>query len=229
MVTKKILRNTLTAVLVGSTLLCACTKEETYSLHEENEDKGTENVGISDDSNPFSEDAYDLTGSWHLDSSWNNLSEFPDLFDCYAEFGASMEISRSGQISWYIGAEGGEGTFKVEGSILTASISRTVDQSRVTTEFDILRDGDEVYLGMHWTNGIVFWNWSDDDSANLSGEEHPVATGKNVVKLVNLQEDETTVYQLDDGRYMDRTNKVFIFDGVETWKDENGVEWNEKI
>ena len=138
MVTKKMLRNTLTTTLAVSLLLCACTKEEINSLHEENEDKGTENVGISDDSNPFSEDAYDLTGSWHLDSSRNDLSEFPDLFECYAEFGASMEIGRNGQISWYIGAEGGEGTFVVDGSMLTASILRSVDQSRMTTEFDIV-------------------------------------------------------------------------------------------
>lgn len=45
--------------------------------------------------------------------------------------------------------------------------------------------------------------------------------------LVNLRGDTTTVYKLADGRYMDRTNTVYTFDGVDTWTDESGVEWNE--
>ena len=45
--------------------------------------------------------------------------------------------------------------------------------------------------------------------------------------LVNLRGDTTTVYKLADGRYMDRTNTVYTFDGVDTWIDESGVEWNE--
>ena len=80
-----------------------------------------------------------------------------------------MEIRSSGQMSWFIGAEGGEGTFVVDGSLLTASLTRTVDESHMTTDFDILRDGDEVYLGMYWGEETVFWIWGDDDSANLSG------------------------------------------------------------
>ena len=99
----------------------------------------------------------------------------------------------------------------------------------MTTEFDILRDGDEIYLGMHADNGIVFWNWGDDGSTDLSGEDTERYPGENVVELVNLRGDKTTVYKLDDGRYMDRENKIYIYDGVETWTDENGVEWNEIV
>lgn len=175
---------------------------------------------------PFQVSAAELAGPWHLDGVRNDLSNFSDLFECYAEFGARMEIRSGGQLSWYIGAEGGEGTCSVNGSLLTAELSRTVDKCPMTTEFDILRDGDEIYLGMHWTNGVVFWNWGDDESANLSGDNSP---GENVVELVNLRGDETTVYKLDDGRYMDRTSTVFIFDGVDTWTDENGVEWNKTV
>jgi hypothetical protein len=96
------------------------------------------------DSVPVNANAPDLTGLWHLDPSRNNLSEFPSLFECYGEFGASMEIRSSGQMSWYIGAEGGEGTFSIDGSLLTASLARTLDESNMTTEFDILHDGDEI-------------------------------------------------------------------------------------
>ena len=45
--------------------------------------------------------------------------------------------------------------------------------------------------------------------------------------LVNPRGDTTTVYKLADGRYMDRTNTVYIFNGVDTWTDESGAEWNE--
>lgn len=52
---------------------------------------------------------------------------------------------------------------------------------------------------------------------------------KDVVELVNLKGDETTVYLLADGRYMDRTDTVYIYDGVDTWTDESGAEWNEVV
>ena len=193
---------------------------------------GTDEPGLSVESNAesgpaaFVVSAAELNGPWHLDPYRNDLSVFSSLFDAYAEFGARLEISSGGQLSWYIGAEGGEGTCSVDGSLLTAELSRTVDECPMTTEFDILHDGDEIYLGMHWTNGVVFWSWGDDESANLSGDNSP---GENVVELVNLRGDETTVYKLDDGRYMDRTSTVFIFDGVDTWTDENGVEWNKTV
>lgn len=196
---------------------------------------GTDESGLSVESNaesgpaPFEVSAAELNGPWHLDPDRNDLSGFSSLFDAYAEFGASMEIRSGGQLSWYIGAEGGEGTYSVDGSLLTAELSRTADDNPMTTEFDILHDGDEVYLGMHWTNGIVFWSWGDDDSANLSGAGSLLFPGENVVELVNLRGDETTVYKLDDGRYIDRTSTVFVFDGVGTWTDENGAEWNKIV
>lgn len=51
--------------------------------------------------------------------------------------------------------------------------------------------------------------------------------GPDTAMFVNLRGDTTTVYKLADGRYMDRTNTVYTFDGVDTWIDESGVEWNE--
>ncbi len=53
--------------------------------------------------------------------------------------------------------------------------------------------------------------------------------GKDVVELVNLRGDETTAYKLADGRYMDRIDRIFLFDGVDTWTDEGGAEWNEIV
>ena len=58
---------------------------------------------------------------------------------------------------------------------------------------------------------------------------HGVYNGEDVVELVNLRGDTTTVYKLADGRYMDRTERIFVFDGTETWTDEEGVQWNETV
>ena len=51
----------------------------------------------------------------------------------------------------------------------------------------------------------------------------------DVEELVNQRGDETTVYLLADGRYMDRTNAIYIYDGKDTWTDESGVEWNKVV
>ena len=51
----------------------------------------------------------------------------------------------------------------------------------------------------------------------------------DVEELVNQRGDETTVYLLADGRYMDHINAVYIYDGKDTWTDESGVEWNKAV
>ena len=53
--------------------------------------------------------------------------------------------------------------------------------------------------------------------------------GADVVEIVNLRGDETTVYKLVDGTYMDRINRRFTYNGTDTWTDEDGVEWNEAV
>lgn len=71
---------------------------------------------------------------------------------------------------------------------------------------------------------------SDINNSEIADDTHTdTYPGPDVAEIVNLKGDETTVYKLVDGRYMDRVNAVFIFDGVDTWTDENGVEWNEIV
>lgn len=53
--------------------------------------------------------------------------------------------------------------------------------------------------------------------------------GADVVEIVNLRGDETTVYKLADGTYMDRIDRRFTYNGTDIWTDENGVEWNEAV
>ena len=70
------------------------------------------------------------------------------------------------------------------------------------------------------TDGAV----SDTDSTTENKNTWP-----DVAELVNQKGDETTVYLLADGRYMDRINAVYTYDGKDTWTDEAGVEWNRAV
>ena len=73
----------------------------------------------------------------------------------------------------------------------------------------------------------------DEPSKNDSSSSTEIFENKDnwpdVEKLVNQRGDETTVYLLADGRYMDRINAVYIYDGKDTWTDESGVEWNKAV
>ena len=66
----------------------------------------------------------------------------------------------------------------------------------------------------------------ENPESSLENEDYP---GEDVVEIINLQGETTTVYKLVDGRYMDRTNTVYIYDGKDTWTDMNGVEWNQEV
>ena len=66
----------------------------------------------------------------------------------------------------------------------------------------------------------------EDTESSLENEDYP---GEDVVEIINLQGETTTVYKLVDGRYMNRTNTVYIYDGKDTWTDTNGVEWNQEV
>ena len=65
-----------------------------------------------------------------------------------------------------------------------------------------------------------------DDSNSSTEKFENKDNWPDVEKLVNQRGDETTVYLLADGCYMDRINTVYIYDGKDTWTDESGVEWN---
>ena len=66
----------------------------------------------------------------------------------------------------------------------------------------------------------------EDTESSLENEDYP---GEDVVEIINLRGETTTVYKLVDGRQMDCTNTVYIYDGKDTWTDTNGVEWNQKV
>lgn len=66
----------------------------------------------------------------------------------------------------------------------------------------------------------------ENSESSSENEDYP---GEDVVEIVYLTGETTTVYKLADGRYMDRIERIFIFDGVDTWTDINGAEWNQAV
>lgn len=70
---------------------------------------------------------------------------------------------------------------------------------------------------------------SMDDSSSSTEKFENKDNWPDVEEMVNQRGDETTVYLLADGRYMDRINAVYIYDGKDTWTDESGVEWNKAV
>lgn len=72
----------------------------------------------------------------------------------------------------------------------------------------------------------------EDETEEGSSEEVTSESdypGADVVEIVNLRGDETTVYKLADGTYMDRIERHFTYNGTDTWIDVDGVEWNEVV
>ena len=64
-------------------------------------------------------------------------------------------------------------------------------------------------------------------SWHMAGDESETSyPGADVVEIVNLRGDTTTVYKLVDGTYMDRIERRFTYNGTDTWIDEDGLEWN---
>ena len=112
----------------------------------------------------------ELTGPWHLDSERNDLIAFQDIFPCYAEFGAGMEIKTSGQIYWYIGAEGGSGTYTQSGNVLTVDFVSDANQQPVTVIFDVVLDNETASLVMEYNGTSVYWIYGDSGEPTAVGE-----------------------------------------------------------
>ena len=120
---------------------------------------------LPDESSTVEETAksIDLTGPWHLDSEKNDLDAFADRFPGYAEWGASMELKSDGQMSWYIGAAGGSGTYTVEGDLLHAALVNDMDQKDLPMELRIAAENEEVLLEMDYEDMTIYWIYGDQE------------------------------------------------------------------
>lgn len=65
-------------------------------------------------------------------------------------------------------------------------------------------------------------------STQAATEPAPTQAWEEVVELVSPSGESTTVYLLADGRYLDRQDRFFTFDGLESWTSNDGTVWSRK-
>ena len=170
--------------------------------------------------------ADDLVGPWHLAEDEKDNSTAIEALPGAMEFGNSMEITSDGHISWYIGADGGTGTYSLSGDILSADMTNDFDQSSIKMEFTAEKTDDGTFLYTEYKGLLLCWSLGEGETGKGGDDEAESGyPGADVVELVNLRGDTTTVYKLADGTYMDRFERRFTYNGTDTWTDEDGVEW----
>ena len=106
-----------------------------------------------------------------------------------------------------------------------------MDQKDMVIDFRIFVENEKAVLEMDYQDMIIYWVYGSQEDAPAIGsddnQDDAAYPGADVVKIVNLRGDETTIYKLADGPYMDRMERRFTYNGTDIWTDENGVEWNE--
>ena len=84
---------------------------------------------------------------------------------------------------------------------------------------------------MDYQDMTIYWVYGIQEDAPAIGTDEGLEDvpylGADVVEIVNLRGDGTTIYKLADGSYMDRMERRFAYNGTDTWIDEDGVAWNE--
>ena len=141
---------------------------------EESKAANPESTDMAETPEASAQQSVELVGPWHLDSEKNDLKAFADsldLFPGYGEWGASMEIKSTGQMSWYIGAEGWYGTYTVEGEVLHAQLTSNLEQTEQLWDFRITIENETAVLEMDYNDMTIYWVYGDqEDSANGNDE-----------------------------------------------------------
>ena len=117
----------------------------------------------------------ELIGPWHLDQSRNDLTVFADsldLFPGFGEWGASMEIRGNGEMSWYIGSEGWNGTYSVENNILHTQLTSDSEQISKNWDLRITAENGTTGLEMDYKDMTIYWAYGDQEET-ASGNTVP--------------------------------------------------------
>lgn len=100
-----------------------------------------------------------LVGPWHL------AKETDAIFDAFPgamEFGSMMEIRSDGRIAWFLGAEGGVGTYTMDGNVLHCELMNALDGNPMTMDFTAeTRDG-QTYLTTTYHDTALCWRWGEE-------------------------------------------------------------------
>lgn len=106
----------------------------------------------------------ELIGPWHLAEGENDDTVVNETFPGAMEFGNSMEITSAGNISWYIGADGGSGSYLLNGNILTADMISDIDGTAITMEFTVREKNGQLLLIMDYKNMTLCWSWGETET-----------------------------------------------------------------
>ena len=68
-----------------------------------------------------------------------------------------MEIRSDGRISWYIGADGGTGTYSLSGNVLSADMTNDVDGSAMKMEFTAEETDGVTFLYTEYNGLLLCW------------------------------------------------------------------------
>lgn len=103
----------------------------------------------------------ELVGPWHLAEETNSIF---DVFPGAMEFGSTMEIRSNGAIAWYIGADGGAGTYSVDGSVLHCELTNAMDNSPMTMDFTAKRQDGQLFLTTVYRDMELCWRWGEGEA-----------------------------------------------------------------
>ena len=158
--------------------------------------------------------ADDLVDPWLLAEDEKDNSTAIEALPGAMEFGNSMEITSDGHISWYIGADGGTGTYSLSGDILSADMTNDFDQSFMKMEFTAEKTDDVTFLYTEYKGLLLCWSQGEGETGKGGDDEVEASyPGADVVELVNLRGDTTTAYKLADDTYMDHIERRFTYNG----------------
>ena len=168
-----------------------------------------------------------LVGPWHLTEDAKDNPTAIEAIPGAMEFGSSMEVTGDGHISWYIGADGGIGTYSLSGNILSADMTNDFEGSSMKMEFTAEKTDGVLFLYTEYKGLLLCWSQGEGETGKGGEDESETSyPGADGVELVNLRGDTTTVYKLADSTYMDCIERRFTYNGTDTWIDEDGAEWN---
>ena len=103
----------------------------------------------------------ELVGPWHLAEETNAIF---DVFPGAMEFGSTMEIRSNAAIAWYIGADGGAGTYSVDGSVLHCELTNAMDNSPMTMDFTAKRQDGQLFLTTVYRDMELCWRWGEGEA-----------------------------------------------------------------
>ena len=230
-----------TVIMVCS--LCACGKQETGTMT--NTGNSTEQVIASEDNSEAATAEDNNMEQNQLQDVKPSYKEFRDVLD---EIDSDIQLGTDGNgmnsiktathlLNWGVGTSMTTDEIKKE-TVSWLSDKGNSEQVEFSNKLASVYDAYQKLLGsdakVETIEAIVEVvqlpeEPTMDDSSSSTEKFENKDNWPDVEELVNQRGDETTVYLLADGRYMDRINAVYIYDGKDTWTDESGVEWNKAV